>query len=103
MGQKASGERLYEGRVVNIQQQQHSNKLKLKHDVMTSGSSKGILFANGGDANTAFSALSLYRYRAAVRKQRKGDERGRRLQNKTFQNINRMDKKANRLMNGVSV
>ena len=50
-----------------------------------------------------FSALSLYRFRAAVQKQRRDDAKGRRLQQRTTQNINKMDKKANRLMNGVSV
>lgn len=94
--QKAAGERVYEGRVVNIHQH------KLKHDEVN-GAGKGILVAIGVDGRAAFSALSLYRYRAAVRKQRKGDEQGRRLKNRTFQNMNRMDKKANRLMNNVSV
>ena len=50
-----------------------------------------------------FSALSLYRFRAAVQKQRRHDAAGRRLKQRTTQNINKMDKKANRLMNGVSV
>lgn len=97
--QKASGERLFQGRVVDIRQH------KLKPQDANVG--KGILVAIGsrgdGRGTAAFSALSLYRYRAAVRKQREGDERGRRLKNKTFQNMNKMDKKHNRLMNGVSV
>lgn len=95
---KASGERLYNGRVVNI----HDHNLK--HDKVR-GAGKGILVAIGGEAGSVgtFSALSLYRYRAAIRKQRRGDIKFQKIRNKTFQNINRMDKKANRLMNGVSV
>ena len=96
--QKASGERLYNGRVVNI------NDHNLKHDKVR-GAGRGILVAvGGGDGGPAtFSTLSLYRYRAAVRKQRRGDFKGKKIREKAFQNINRMDKKANRLMNGVSV
>eukprot|EP00934_Nitzschia_sp_Nitz4_P008889 Nitzschia sp. Nitz4//scaffold36_size144017//41905//43300//NITZ4_003077-RA/size144017-snap-gene-0.207-mRNA-1//-1//CDS//3329549429//8879//frame0 len=91
---RAAGERLYEGRVINIGQPMPQDQLK--------GAGKGILVALK-DGAEGFSALSLYRYRAAVRKQRRDDEKGRRLQYRTTQNINRMDKKANRLMNGVSV
>ena len=96
--QKASGERLYAGRVVNI----HDHNLK--HDKVR-GAGKGILVAVGGGEGgpATFSTLSLYRYRAAIRKQRRGDFKGKKIREKAFQNINRMDKKANRLMNGVSV
>jgi len=95
---KASGERMYNGQVVNI------NDHNLKDDKIR-GAGRGILVAvGGGDGNPAtFSALSLYRYRAAIRKQRRGDFKGKKIREKAFQNINRMDKKANRLMNGVSV
>eukprot|EP00531_Pseudo-nitzschia_arenysensis_P010823 CAMPEP_0116133266 /NCGR_PEP_ID=MMETSP0329-20121206/10013_1 /TAXON_ID=697910 /ORGANISM="Pseudo-nitzschia arenysensis, Strain B593" /LENGTH=435 /DNA_ID=CAMNT_0003627883 /DNA_START=32 /DNA_END=1339 /DNA_ORIENTATION=+ len=95
---KASGERMFNGQVVNIYDH------NLKHDKVR-GAGKGILVAVGGaDGGPAtFSALSLYRYRAAIRKQRRGDMKGQKIREKTFQNINRMDKKANRLMNGVSV
>ena len=95
---KASGERMYEGRVVNIYDH------NLKHDKVR-GAGKGILVAVGGGEGgpATFSTLSLYRYRAAIRKQRKGDFKGMKIREKAFQNINRMDKKANRLMNGVSV
>lgn len=91
---QAAGERLYEGRVVNIGGPMAPEQLQ--------GSGKGILVALK-DGAEGFSALSLYRYRAAVRKQRRDDDMGRRLQYRTTQNINRMDKKHNRLMNGVSV
>jgi len=90
----AAGERVFEGKVVNINR-------PLPPET-NGGSGKGILVAMKGGPE-AFSALSLYRYRAAVRKQRRDDDKGRRLKYKTTQNINRMDKKANRLMNGVSV
>lgn len=95
---KASGERMFNGQVVNI----HDHNLK--HDKVR-GAGRGILVAvGGGEGNVAtFSALSLYRYRAAIRKQRRGDFKGKKIREKAFQNINRMDKKANRLMNGVSV
>jgi len=94
---KASGERLFGGRVINI----HDHNLK--HDKVR-GVGKGILVAVGEAGGPAtFSTLSLYRYRAAIRKQRRGDLKGQKIRNKTLLNINRMDKKANRLMNGVSV
>jgi pre-60S factor REI1 len=102
--QEAAGERLYEGRVININQHRHPLSKNLNE---ITGAGKGVLVPlskeGAGGGPTQFSALSLYRYRAAVRKQRRGDEKGKRIREKTFQNINRMDKKANRLMNGVSV
>ena len=97
---KASGERLYNGRVVNI----HDHNLK--HDKVR-GAGRGILVATGGGEGgtpATFSTLSLYRFRAAIRKQRRGDFKFEKIRNKTLgKNMNRMDKKANRLMNGVSV
>jgi len=95
---KASGERLYGGRVINI----HDHNLK---NDKVRGAGKGILVAVGGvNGPATFSTLSLYRYRAAIRKQRRGDFKGQKIRQKHLgQNINRMDKKANRLMNGVSV
>jgi len=97
---KASGERLYNGRVVNI------NDHNLKHDKVR-GAGRGILVATGGGEGgtpATFSTLSLYRFRAAIRKQRRGDFKFEKIRNKTLgKNMNRMDKKANRLMNGVSV
>eukprot|EP00980_Cylindrotheca_fusiformis_P028066 scaffold22577_cov122-Cylindrotheca_fusiformis.AAC.45 len=90
----AAGERMYDGRVVNIGRPLQVDKSK--------GSGKGILVSLK-DGAEGFSTLSLYRYRAAIRKQHRDDDKGRRLTYRTTQNINRMDKKANRLMNGVSV
>jgi len=91
---RAAGERMYEGRVVNINQPLMQDTLK--------GAGKGILVPLK-DGVEGFSALSLYRYRAAVRKQHRDEDKARRIKYKSTQNINRMDKKANRLMNGVSV
>ena len=68
--------------------------------VPTSGTSGP---SGGGGGAGSFTALSLYRYKAAVKKSRREEAKGRRLQQRTKMNINRMDKKANRLMNGVSV
>jgi hypothetical protein len=50
----------------------------------------GILVRDAG--SNSFSAISLYRYKAVIK-----------LHQKTALNINRMGKKDNRLMNGVSV
>jgi pre-60S factor REI1 len=88
-----ASERMYEGRVVNIGQ---STEQPIR------GAGKGVLVALKGGA-AGFSALSLYRYRAAVRKQRRDEGKGRRFKNRTGLPINKMDKKANRIMNGVSV
>jgi pre-60S factor REI1 len=90
---RAADERLYEGRVVNIGDP-FNGQMK--------GSGRGILVPLK-DGAKGFSALSLYRFRAVVKKQRRDDDMGHRLKLRTSRNINRMDKKANRLMNNVSV
>jgi pre-60S factor REI1 len=90
----AAGERLYEGQVVNVRNPLSREK--------SSRAGKGILVPLK-DGAEGFSALSLYRYRAAIKKKHIDDDKGRRLKYRTSLNINRMDKKANRLMNGVSV
>jgi pre-60S factor REI1 len=61
----------------------------------------GILVRDAG--SNSFSAISLYRYKAVIKKSRREEARGKRLHQKTALNINRMGKKDNRLMNGVSV
>jgi len=113
---EAAGDRLHGGRVVNLnrlredahQQRgggQHPGALadmgRLSGSAPAGRSGGGILVPSGGRGG--FTSLSLYRYRAVVRKQRKEDARGQRLQYRTRMNTNKMDKKANRLMNGVSV
>lgn len=110
---RAAGERVFNGRVYNIRRQHEGGRhkegggqtgvLALARSGMGdahSGKGQGILVPSGGGG---FTAVSLYRYRAAVKKARRDDARGQRLEHKTKQNMNRMDKKANRLMNGVSV
>jgi pre-60S factor REI1 len=98
--QRAAGERVFAGHVININQPPHGSK-----PTELRGAGKGILvpLKQDGAGGAAFSTLSLYRYRAAVRKQRLGDEKGRRLLHRTKLNMNKMDKKHNRLTNGVSV
>ena len=113
---KAARERLFRGHVYNISYGSTGNsagdgatsantlalaKAGIAPGVAAGRSGRGILVPSGPGGS--FSQLSIYRYRAAIRKQRRDDFKGRRLHNKTNQNINRMDKKHNRLMNGVSV
>jgi pre-60S factor REI1 len=101
----AAGERLYRGKVYNVNPEESSKALTLAKagispSLAAGRAGKGILVASG---NGTWSQLSVYRYRAAIRKQRRGERQGKRLYEKTQQNMNRMDKKANRLMNDVSV
>lgn len=61
---------------------------------------KGILVGSSGGG---FSAVSLYRYRAAVKKSRLGEAQGHRAYMKYKNNGNKFDKKGNRLVTNVSV
>jgi pre-60S factor REI1 len=110
----AAGERLYQGRVYNMNTAMttyrnsaaSSNAMILAKVGIAPGlaqgrAGKGILVSSGLDGS--FSQVSVYRYRAAIEKHRRGEERGLRLHNRTSLNMNRMGKKDNRLMNGVSV
>jgi pre-60S factor REI1 len=105
----AAGERVFRGQVFNINDPMgHSeNSIAMARAGLAPGlaagrAGKGILTTNG--PNGSFSQLSVYRYRAAVRKQRMGDREGKRANERLLgANTNRMDKKANRLMNNVSV
>mmetsp|Transcript_11681 Transcript_11681/g.16687 ORF Transcript_11681/g.16687 Transcript_11681/m.16687 type:complete len:485 (+) Transcript_11681:110-1564(+) len=105
---QAAGERLYRGRVYDIGgpgEQQHESALALMRagvdPIAAKGrAGKGVLVASGGGGYTA---VSLYRYRAVVKKARRDEAQGQRLQHRSNMNTNRMDKKANRLMNDVSV
>lgn len=96
--QLAAGERLFRGRVYNTSIVSTDKPGSIQHCGLSAG--RGILVSSG-DGN--FTQLSVYRYRAAVRKQRQGDRKGQKIYEKTNQNMNKMDKKHNRLMNGVSV
>ncbi|KAL7494537.1 hypothetical protein ACHAWT_003404 [Skeletonema menzelii] len=115
---EAAGDRLYAGRVYNLYQlknQREANENstegetssstalatmgRLSGNMPTGRMGKGILVAGGGKGG--FTSLSLYHYRAVVKKQRRDDARGQRLQQRSRMNMNRMDKKANNKMNGV--
>ena len=121
---RAAGERVYAGRVHQIGgpaasgggDNSRETTLALAKAGLVAGaaagrSGRGILVptsgtsgpSGGGGGAGSFTALSLYRYKAAVKKSRREEAKGHRLQQRTKMNINRMDKKANRLMNGVSV
>jgi pre-60S factor REI1 len=91
---QAAGDRMYEGRVVNIG--------PVVSPDPTGGAGKGVL-VRMKDGVAGFSALSLYRYRAVVRKQRRQDDMCKRSKYRQSMPMNKMDKKANNLMNGVSV
>ena len=113
----AAGDRMYNGRVVNMYRlrgesmpgEEHGNGGEAGISLATAGSKtfgciprgregKGILVNAGG----GFTSLSLYRYRAAVKKQRREDDKGKRLQYRTQQNMNKMGKKGNILSTGFS-
>lgn len=116
---RANGERLLNGRVYDTyamaqEEQQngehdHATALQLAKAGLSIGAAqgragKGILVPTGGNSNGAsYTALSLYRYRAAIKKARKQEFQGRRLQQRTTLAMNKMDKKGNRLTNNVSV
>ena len=116
---KANGERLYKGRVydtygMNEEEQDgphgKSTALQLAKAGLSVGaapgrSGKGILVPHSGVTGGAasYTALSLYRYKAAMKKMRKEEYAGRKLQQRTTLPMNKMDKKANRLHNNVSV
>ena len=108
----AASERLYRGQVYRIGYEADRNgssepsggmaalmKAGIAPGMAAGRAGKGVLVKSGG----SFTAMSIYRYQAAMRKQRKGDVKGLNLFNKTYMNMNRMGKKHNRLMNGVSV
>lgn len=109
----AGGDRLYEGRVVNLYQLREGygdgNDTKALAATMgiTSGSipkgrnGRGILIDGGSGANGGFTSLSLYRYRAQIKVQRRQEKQGQRLALRQQLNMNKMDKKANNLMTGV--
>jgi pre-60S factor REI1 len=100
---RAAGERLYRGNVYNITADPNDDRALIQAGIspaLAAGrSGKGILVGKDGQWNQ----VSIYRYRAAIRKERRGEEVGRRKQNRTQLNMNRMDKKANNLHSGVCV
>lgn len=115
---KASGEHLFNGRVYDIntqrREQQKSGgynnmialaKVGLSMSVARGRSGKGILVPSSGaiQGATSFTALSLYRYKAAVKKSRREEFRAKLIIERTSQPMNKMDKKGNRMITGVSV
>uniref|UniRef100_A0A7S3PUX8 C2H2-type domain-containing protein n=1 Tax=Chaetoceros debilis TaxID=122233 RepID=A0A7S3PUX8_9STRA len=113
---KSSGERVYQGRVYDTYAMKEQGNRGSKESALILAKSglsmgegkgragKGILVPSGGNARgTAFTALSLYRYKAVVKKAKREEFKGRRLQQRTTLPMNKMDKKANRLFNNVSV
>jgi pre-60S factor REI1 len=118
--QQAAGERLYRGRVYQIGNGSSTSTALVSrggedqaknYALVMAGiapgtaagrAGRGLLVpstANGG----TYTQVSVYRYRAAMRKQRRGERAGQLIHQRTATNMNRMDKKANRLMNNVSV
>lgn len=119
---RARGEMLHNGRVYDTygmrqnaggegnagQEVNNAGILALKKAGLTMGSvqgraGKGILVSSGVSGAASFTALSLYRMKAALKKAKTEEFRGRRLQQRTTLPMNKMDKKANRLFNNVSV
>ncbi|KAL7445525.1 hypothetical protein ACHAXM_011810 [Skeletonema potamos] len=116
---EAAGDRLYAGRVYNMYQLKNQREAndnshtegksssstalaamgRFSGNLPTGRMGKGILVA--GEGKGGFTSLSLYHYRAVVKKQRRDDARGQRLQLRSRMNMNRMDKKANNKMTGV--
>eukprot|EP00581_Thalassiosira_minuscula_P009345 CAMPEP_0183705326 /NCGR_PEP_ID=MMETSP0737-20130205/2458_1 /TAXON_ID=385413 /ORGANISM="Thalassiosira miniscula, Strain CCMP1093" /LENGTH=506 /DNA_ID=CAMNT_0025932463 /DNA_START=42 /DNA_END=1562 /DNA_ORIENTATION=- len=119
---EAAGDRLYAGRVVNLyrlqdghEEEQQSGDAegaassstalatmgRMAGSIPTGRNGKGILVSAGEGGKGGFTSLSLYRYRAAVKKQRREDARGQRLQYRSQMNMNKMNKKGNNIMTGV--
>eukprot|EP00978_Attheya_sp_CCMP212_P044021 scaffold297622_cov56-Attheya_sp.AAC.5 len=108
---RAAGERLIEGNLYDtyrgdVAEDNGTTALQLAKSGLAMGaakgrSGKGILVSAGG--KNGFTAVSLYRYKAVMKKARVDDARGQRLQERTRLPMNKMDKKANRLHNNVSV
>jgi pre-60S factor REI1 len=116
----AAAERLWKGRVYSVggnsassssapsslaaaaavRQKMHAASLGLH---AATGRAGGGILVPTSSSPYDYSRLSVYRYRAAVRKARYGENYGRRLRQRANTNLNRMDKKANRIANGVSV
>jgi pre-60S factor REI1 len=108
---QAAGERLFRGNVYQIGAD-HELTTANEHKFMqlqragivpglaAGRAAKGILVVGMG---ASFSQISVYRYRAALRKQQHDERKGRKIQQHTTLPMNRMDKKANRLHNNVSV
>ena len=111
---RSNAEQLYEGRVYDTYALRQRNNigcesaLQLAKAGISIGAAqgrqgRGILVSAAGAGGASYTALSLYRYKAALKKANKEEHKGRRLQQRTTLPMNKMDKKANRLHNNVSV
>lgn len=110
---RANGECLIEGRVYSTyrdDENEGGNTLALARAGFNLGSARGrqghgiLVPTNGASSGgNSFTAVSLYRYKAAVKKARKEEFKARRLEQRTTLPMNKMDKKGNRLCNNVSV
>jgi len=117
---RAQGERVFNGVVYDTYAMRNeageagansnSTALQLAKAGLAAGaaqgrSGKGVLVPHSGAFNgtASYTALSLYRYKAVVKKARREEFQGQRLQQRWRLPMNKMDKKANRLFNNVSV
>jgi len=109
---EAAADRLYEGRVVNLYQLRNgyadengdgttavAAMGRMAGSIPVGRNGRGILINGGGPGG--FTSLSLYRYRAAMKKQRTQEKQGERAALRHRMNTNKMDKKHNNLMTGV--
>ena len=111
---QVAGERLYRGRVYNIGYNgnaaaRDNDSTEMSRALAVVGIAPGIAAGRSGKgilvttSSGTYSQVSVYRYKAALRKQRLQLRQGQQLIQRTTTNMNRMDKKANRLINNVSV
>jgi len=88
-------------RSLNMKPNQHLKGHGILVPSQKAASNGAIVTIERGLAN--YTALSVYRYKAVIKKQRRQDSSGFRKYQKYYNRHNRFDKKGNRIMNGVSV
>ena len=98
---EAAGDVLHEGRVVNVHRLREERQAAgSRKDLVPAGRQGGGILVADGDRG-GFSALSLYRFRAVVKKQRRDNASGQRLEYRSRMNMNKMNKKGNNIATGV--
>lgn len=89
---RAAGERLFNGQVINIHGTDENSmaltRAGINPDMAAGRAGNGILAKGRGGV---YSSVSIYRFRAVVRKQRREDHQGQRLHERTRLNMNRME------------
>ena len=89
---RAAGERLFNGQVINIHGSDENSmaltRAGINPDAAAGRAGKGILTMGKGGV---YSSVSIYRFRAVVRKQRREDHQGKRIQERTRLNMNHME------------